>query len=80
MTAATTDSAPPQSPFRRAVQRLVRKKVAMVALAIIVLLYLAGIFAPLVAPHDYNETNLRRVRQGPSAENWLGTDSLGATS
>lgn len=71
------EATPPQSPFRRAFQRLVKKKVAMVALSIIVLLYLAGIFAPLVAPHDYNQTNLRRVRQGPSAENWLGTDSLG---
>ena len=49
----------------------------MVALAIIVALYLAGIFAPIVAPKDYNQTDLRSVRQGPSAGHWLGTDSLG---
>ncbi|MBI2965554.1 MAG: ABC transporter permease, partial [Chloroflexi bacterium] len=64
-------------PFRRAISRLVRKKVAMVALVIIVALYLAGIFAPFVAPRDYNQTDLRNVRKGPSAEHWLGTDSLG---
>ena len=64
-------------PFRRAIGRLVRKKIAMVALSVIVVLYLAGIFAPLVAPRDYNQTDLRSVRQGPSAEHWLGTDSLG---
>lgn len=68
---------PSHSPLRRAIGRLVRKKVAMVALAIIVTLYLIGIFAPLVAPRDYNQTDLRSVRQGPSATHWLGTDSLG---
>ncbi|MBI4219151.1 MAG: ABC transporter permease [Chloroflexi bacterium] len=65
------------SPFRRAVGRLVRKKVAMIALTIIVILYLCGIFAAFIAPRGYTETNLRKVRQGPSREYWLGTDSLG---
>ena len=66
-----------RSPLRAAVSRLLRKKLALVALAVIVLLYLAGIFAPLIAPHDYSETNLLRTQEGPSAEYLLGTDRLG---
>ena len=65
------------SPFRAALARLARKKLAMAALTVIVLLYLAGIFAPLIAPHDYSETNLLRTQEGPSGEYLLGTDRLG---
>ena len=66
-----------RSPFRAALARLVRKKLAMASLTVIVFLYLAGIFAPLIAPHDYSETNLLRTQEGPSAEYLLGTDRLG---
>jgi len=66
-----------RSPLRAALSRLVRKKLAMAALTVIVVLYLAGIFAPLIAPHDYSETNLLRTQEGPSAEYLLGTDRLG---
>ena len=66
-----------RSPFRAALSRLVRKKLAMASLTVIVLLYFAGIFAPLIAPHDYSETNLLRTQEGPSAEYLLGTDRLG---
>ena len=66
-----------RSPFRAALARLVRKKLAMASLTVIVLLYLAGIFAPLIAPHDYSETNLLRTQEGPSTEYLLATDRLG---
>ncbi len=66
-----------RSPLRAAFSRLARKKLAMAALIIIVLLYLAGMFAPLLAPHDYAETNLLRTQEGPSVEYLLGTDRLG---
>lgn len=65
------------SPFRRALSRLFRKKLAMVALVIITGLYLAGILAPVIAPYNYSETNLLRTQEGPSADHLLGTDRLG---
>jgi peptide/nickel transport system permease protein len=46
-------------------------------LSIIVLIALAGIFAPLIAPYGPLEKNLMHTSEPPSAEFWLGTDSFG---
>ena len=46
-------------------------------LAVIVIIYGAGILAPLIAPYSYNQTNLDIPRQGPSRQHLLGTDTLG---
>ena len=50
---------------------------ALFAVCVLAVLYTLGIFAPLVATHDYSETNLAKTQQGPDAQNWLGTDRLG---
>ena len=60
--------------LRRAMERLVRKKVAVVCMVVIAIIYFAGIFAPLVAPYDYSETNFTAIRKPPSWEHWAGTD------
>lgn len=54
-----------------------RRRLALVSLIVITFIYLLGIFAPVIQTHDYQETNLIRTQQGPSAENWLGTDRAG---
>ena len=46
-------------------------------LALICIIYLIGILAPLISTHDYSETDLSRTQNGPNLENWLGTDRLG---
>ncbi|MCX5577190.1 nickel ABC transporter permease subunit NikC [Kaistia terrae] len=48
-----------------------------IALVIVVLLAIAAIAAPLVAPYDPNAVELTRRLQGPSLAHWLGTDHLG---
>jgi len=58
-------------------QRLCRKWLAMISLVVIVVIYGAGIFAPIVAPYSYTAQNLDRGLEGPSADHWLGTDRLG---
>ena len=58
-------------------RRLRAKKHAMISLVLIVIIYGAGLFAPLVAPYSYTETNLERGLEGPSRDHWLGTDRLG---
>ncbi|WP_083283011.1 ABC transporter permease [Humibacillus sp. DSM 29435] len=75
-----------RSPWLLAWQRLRRDKVAMFSLAVIVLIVLMAIFAPLAATitgHPVNEqyrtTGLTAdgLPKGPSSEFWLGTDDLG---
>ncbi len=63
--------------FALAFSRLRRKKLGMIALTVIALIYLSGVFAPALDTHGYTDTNLRRVQQGPGTENFLGTDRLG---
>ncbi len=57
--------------------RLRRNRPAMVGLVIIGLMYFTAIFAPLIAPYEYDKIDLENVRAGPSREHLLGTDELG---
>jgi ABC-type dipeptide/oligopeptide/nickel transport system permease subunit len=59
------------------VRRLSRKKLAMTCLVIIAIMYGSGIFAPLAAPHGYNDQDLSSVKERPSLTHPLGTDRLG---
>ena len=63
--------------FRQVMRRLFRKKLAVVSFVVIVVIYGAGVFAPLIAPYSYNAINLDRGLEGPSADHWFGTDRLG---
>jgi ABC-type dipeptide/oligopeptide/nickel transport system permease subunit len=67
------------SPARRFFNRIVRKKIAMIAVAYLAVFYFAALFAPFIAPHDPNLQNftIEGVRQGPSWDHLLGTDALG---
>ncbi len=58
-------------------RRLFRNRVGVVCLVIIVLMYGAGLLAPLVTPYEYNDQNLDIAKQGPSLEHPFGTDRLG---
>lgn len=68
---------PARSPWIVAVRRLLRKRLAIGCLAVILVFYTAGIFAPLLAPYGNDEQNLDAALQGPSAHHLLGTDRLG---
>lgn len=57
--------------------RFRKKRLGLVGLGIIVVIYAAGLFAPLIAPYSYRAQNLDRSVEGPSADHWLGTDRIG---
>ena len=58
-------------------RRLLSNKIGVACLSIILLMYGAGIFAPLVTPYGYNDQNLAIVKQPPSLAHPFGTDRLG---
>lgn len=58
-------------------RRLLRNRVGVACLAVIVLMYGAGLFAPVVTPYDYNDQDLTITKQGPSLAHPFGTDRLG---
>ena len=57
--------------------RFRRHKVAVVSLGIIAVLGFAAIFAPFIAIQDPYTVDLDSIRQPPSADHILGTDSAG---
>src|SRR5690554_5477765 len=59
------------------VRRLLRSPSAVAGAVIVLLLILAGIFAPLLTPFDPVRQDLRAVLQPPSGTHLLGTDNLG---
>ena len=63
--------------FSEVWRRLKKNKVAVVSLGVIVLIIIIALLAPLLAPHEYDQQNTRRVLEGPSKDFKLGTDRLG---
>jgi peptide/nickel transport system permease protein len=58
-------------------KQFVGDRLAATGLAIILLLTLAAVFAPLLAPHDPTAIDPLRSLEGSSREHLLGTDELG---
>jgi oligopeptide transport system permease protein len=58
-------------------RRLLRNKAAVAGLAFIILLAVAAVAAPLVAPYGRDQPDYAHNREAPSAVHWFGTDKLG---
>lgn len=70
----------PEAKKRRAPTKfgwMIRDVRAMASLIYFVLLVIAAIGAPWIAPHSPTELDLTALTAPPSAEHWLGTDDLG---
>lgn len=65
------------SPWRLAMRRFRRNRLALAGLVLIGAVALLALLAPLIAQHDPNATNAAAFRSPPSGEHWLGTDSAG---
>jgi len=68
---------PARTQWQLAWKKFRQHKLAVASLFILVVLYLAAIFAPIVAPFDPNELDLDHVRESPSLKHPMGTDALG---
>ncbi|GIP19744.1 nickel/cobalt ABC transporter permease [Paenibacillus sp. J22TS3] len=61
----------------RTIRSLGQNKLTLASLMIVLVILLAGICAPVFAPHDPNEVNMKLRYSGPSWDYWLGNDHLG---
>jgi peptide/nickel transport system permease protein len=68
---------PARSPWRIALTRLSRAKLAIAGIIVLLVLVVLAVFAPVFAPYGPNEIDLFSIEAGPSADHWLGTDNLG---
>jgi len=66
-----------RSLVRLRVHHLLRRKLAVIGAAIILLEVVAAIFGPLLMRYDPMAPNFAAILQPPSADHWLGTDDLG---
>ncbi len=67
-----------QGHLARAMERLLRKKIAVACIVTLVLLYTGGIFAEWISPYGYSDLDYTALQgQPPSASHWAGTDLLG---
>ncbi|MGI8554510.1 MAG: ABC transporter permease [Dehalococcoidia bacterium] len=66
-----------RSPWMLALRSLLRRRIALLAIIYIAAFYGIGLFAPLLAPHDYAAQNLRKSLNPPSRIYPFGTDRNG---
>jgi peptide/nickel transport system permease protein len=56
---------------------LAKNRLALVGGAIVLVLAIMAVGAPLLAPHDPNKPDVKRILDPPSSRHWLGTDQIG---
>jgi peptide/nickel transport system permease protein len=66
-----------ESPMRRALRRLLRRKGAVFGLVVIALFVAVAVLAPLISPFDPNIQSWTSVRKPPSSLHPFGTDDVG---
>ncbi|MCB1104857.1 MAG: ABC transporter permease subunit [Cephaloticoccus sp.] len=63
--------------WRDAWHRLAKNKLALFGGITLIVLGLACVIGPLLSSYSYEQINLARGASAPSAQHWLGTDTLG---
>lgn len=63
--------------MRRFFRVFLARTIVKISLAVLVIMILLALFAPIVAPYDPYAQNMANSLQKPSWDHWLGTDLLG---
>jgi peptide/nickel transport system permease protein len=77
MAERVTAARPRRARLSPAARRFLRNRGAVVGLALTVLLVLAAVLAPWLAPYAPDAQDLRSRLRPPSPEHWFGTDEFG---
>ena len=74
----TVAAAPPEtSRARRIWRRLLRRRSAVLGLAVVVFFVAVAVLAPLISPYAPAKADWLAVRKAPSMAHWMGTDEIG---
>ncbi|WP_144463717.1 ABC transporter permease [Siminovitchia fortis] len=65
------------SPWKEAWRSFRKNKAALLGLGIVLFFILLAIFADLIAPYGFKETELANKHLPPSSKHWFGTDEFG---
>ena len=71
------DIAKSESLWNQAFKKLIKNKLAMVALVFLILMLIFSFIGPLFSPYVSGTVNATSISKAPSAKHWLGTDKLG---
>jgi len=74
---AAADRQKSDSMWTIAGRSLLRNKTAMFGMIVLLILILSAVFAPLIAPYDYQAMDPTAINAAPSAAHPFGTDSIG---
>ena len=58
-------------------QKALQNPLSKAGFVIIVLVFLLAMLAPIIAPYDPNDINVKAILLSPSWQHWMGTDGLG---
>ncbi|MBT2764560.1 oligopeptide ABC transporter permease [Paenibacillus sp. ISL-20] len=67
----------PDSPWRMAIRRFSRNRLAVIGLIIIVFMFLLCFIGPVFSPYSLFDYSVADKNLPPSSKYWLGTDKLG---
>jgi len=56
---------------------LAKNRLALIGGVVVLVLAIMAVGAPLLAPHDPNKPDVKRILDPPSSRHWLGTDQIG---
>lgn len=76
-TVTETPVTKPRAPWFDLTLRMLRRWDSLFSISVIVLMLIAAVFGPYIAPYPDDQQNLSIVEQAPSAQHLLGTDQLG---
>lgn len=62
---------------RHIIKKALSNPLAMAGFIIIAMVLLLALLAPIIAPYDPDDINVKAILLAPSAEHWMGTDGLG---
>jgi peptide/nickel transport system permease protein len=66
-----------RSQFMEIARRFMKRKIAVLGLAIVLFLVIIAVFADVLAPYDFAAQDIGNRLQFPSLQHWLGTDNFG---